>query len=63
MQVYLSDDEAVVVQTALKAARVFSNLHGACYRSALFLRLHHGVEGEAIVGYVNAGDGLAYATC
>jgi hypothetical protein len=66
MKVWLSDSEAIVVKTALKTRQVFSTLRGACYRSALFLRLYlkerHGIEGKAIVGYVNAGDGLAYAS-
>lgn len=62
----LTEKEVIAANVAWRVARFFSQLDGACYRSAMFLRLYlkerHGIEGEAIVGFVNDGESPVYAS-
>ena len=61
-----ADKEDVVIErTARRLHRAFT-VEGACYRVALFLRYYldraHGIQGEAVVGYVNDGTDDLYAS-
>ncbi len=61
----LSDDERIVAETAIKLMRGFPD-DGACYRKAFFLRqflrVRHGIDANAIVGFVNDGTDQIYAS-
>ena len=52
----LTEDERTVVSVARRLSNVLE-LQGACYRVSLFLRYYlfqrHGIEGTAVVGFVN----------
>jgi len=66
MNVMLTDEEAVVVRVAISLNNLFRSLEGGCYRTALFLRLylkeHHGIQGDTVIGFVNDGQSNIYAS-
>jgi len=62
----LTEQEITAANAAWQVSEFFRQLDGACYRSAMFLRLYlkdrYGIEGQAIVGFVNDGKSPAYAS-
>ncbi|MBV8524244.1 MAG: lasso peptide biosynthesis protein [Acetobacteraceae bacterium] len=61
----LSDRGRTVLRVAKRLGAALA-LPGACYRCAMFLRYHlvarHGIDGEAVVGFVNDGTDVAYSS-
>jgi hypothetical protein len=62
----LSEKEITAANATWRVSEFFRQMEGACYRSAMFLRLYlkekFGIEGQTIVGFVNDGEGPAYAS-
>lgn len=60
----LSERDRLVVRVAERIAEVLP-LDGACYRTTMFLKYYlqqaHGIESNAVVGYVNDGTDLAFS--
>jgi hypothetical protein len=61
----LNEQERTLVRTAKSLGKALP-LDGACYRASMFLRLflakEHGIEGNAVVGYVNDGTDELYSS-
>lgn len=61
----LSVDEQKVADVAQRLWSIFP-AQGACYRTSLFLRYHlskaHGIDGQAMVGFVNDGTDDLYSS-
>jgi hypothetical protein len=62
----LTAQEITAANAIWRVAEFFREMSGACYQSAMFLRLYlkerFGIEGQTIVGYVNDGESPAYAS-